>query len=134
MGFDIAGFHKKCAKSHLGAADEHSELAKRHHRLANKSTSDGDHASIAKCHERLADHHADIANEHTRAAKALGGIDTYDDSSGIRSLTQAAGPGKFGMLKAMDDDEIRSRVISPQKSDMPDLSKMPPEVAEIFGS
>ena len=45
MGFDMGAFHKRCAKSHLGAAEEHAELAKCHHRLANKSTSDDDHAA-----------------------------------------------------------------------------------------
>ncbi len=134
MGLNIGAFHEQCAKSHLGAASEHSELAKCHHRLANKSTSDNDHASISECHERLADHHADLADQHTRAAKALGNIDTRDDSSGIHNLTQAAGPGNFGMLKAMEDDKIRSRVIPPQKSDSTDLSKLSPELAEIFKS
>jgi hypothetical protein len=134
MGFDIGAFHKNCAKSCLGAAEEHAKLAKFHQRLANKSTSDDDHANIATCHERLADHCADLAHQHTQAAKALGGIDTHDDSTGIHSLTQAtgAGPGKFGMFKAMDDDEFRSRVIPPQKSETPDLSKVPAELADIF--
>lgn len=136
MGFSIKDFHEKCAKSHLGAADEHAELAKCHHQLANKSTSDDDHASIARCHERLADHHADIANEHTRAARALGAtaINMNDDSEGIDSLkAAAAGPvGKFGMAATTSDEELRKRTLPPLKSDSTDLSKVDSEFVDLF--
>jgi hypothetical protein len=133
MLFDMGAFHEKCAKSFLGSAGEHSELAKCHMRLANKAA--GDHnREIANCHDRLSDHYADLADHHARAAKALGGITTHDDSYGTDSLAQAAIAGKFGMVKAMEDEKIWAAVAPPQKPDPPDPSNVPPELADIFRS
>jgi hypothetical protein len=135
MGFNIGEFHERCAKSHLGLADEHAQLAKHHGKLAIKSTGDDCHKNISESHSRIADNHADLADHHTQAAKVLGpGIDMNDDSRGIDPLRAAAGGERFGMLAARDADELNKLMPTNVHGVLPDIPSSARLIARPGGS